>query len=242
MRAVTPITLVMAYYENPGMLQRHYDAWRKFDPTLWDHLQVVVVDDGSPNYPAKPPERPPFSIDLQIYRVHKDVRWNQDACRNIGVSHAQTNWVLLTDIDHEVTEETWKYLVTRAWDDAVAYKFRRVSAPDMEAYKPHPNSWLMSRKLFDAAGGYDERFAGLYGTDGEFRDRVSEFAKETVILKQSLIRVPRQVVPDASTTTYLRKQPEDRVGLARVREARDAEEVQPWIPLRGSFEYSRIFP
>jgi hypothetical protein len=244
MSPVTAITLVMAYYENPGMLQRHYDAWREMDPKLREHVHVIIVDDGSPNGPATPPRN--LIMRLQIYRMTKDIRWNQDACRNVGVAHAETEWVLLTDIDHEVREETWRYLVYREWNPRVAYKFRRISAPDFDYYKAHPNSWFMTRKLYDAAGGYDERFAGYYGTDGDFRDRVLSKAEEVITLKQSIVRVPRQVVPDASTTTYLRKQPEDRIGISRVFEERvklqEAAEQggDPWTPLRGSQEYLRV--
>lgn len=235
------ITLVMAYYCNPGMLERHYGIWRSLPPRVREHVHAIVVDDGSPLALAATPPKQPLNMRLQIYRMAEDIRWNQDACRNVGVSHAETAWVLLTDIDHEVRPETWEYLVTHELDPSCAYKFRRVSAPDNSAYKPHPNSWLLTRKLYDATGGYDERFAGLYGTDGDFRDRLGAVA-EIIMLKQSLVRVGREVIPDASTRTYLRKQPEDRVGLARVYQERgDAIAAgEDWKPLRGSQKYSLI--
>lgn len=243
MRAVTPFTLVMAYYRNLGMLGHYYDMWRTWDQNVLEHMHVIVVDDGTPiDIGAGPPFEPIPGLRLQIWRMLKDVRWNQDACRNLGVDHAETNWVLLTDMDHMVREETAAYLIGREWDPAMAYKFRRVSAPDLEPYKPHPNSWFMTKKLFDATGGYDERFAGLYGTDGDFRDRLRPLIEggEFTMLKQALVRVPRQVISDASTTHYLRKQPEDRDGLARVYAERAA--IPDWVPLRGTQEHIRIYP
>lgn len=241
MQVVTPFTLVMPYYENPRMLQCHYHLWKSWNPATLGGMNVVIVDDGSPRSPATFTSALQIpGLSLQIYRVGVDVRWNQDACRNIGVAHAETNWVLLTDIDHMVTEDVAQYLLVRRWDESSAYKFKRVSLPDRSPYKPHPNSWFMGRKLYDATGGYDERFAGYYGTDGDFRDRVMREANEIMTLKQSLVRVPREEVPDASTTTYLRKQPEDRAGLARVFEEREA--IENWKPLRGSFPYERVFP
>lgn len=248
MQVVTPFTLVMPYYENPRMLGCHYHMWQSWDPVTLGGMNVIVVDDGSPRSPACVPnprcadaEIPAIpGLALQIYRMGVDIRWNQDACRNVGVAHAETNWVLLTDIDHMVSEDVCRYLLTRRWDESSAYKFKRVSLPDLAPYKPHPNSWFMSRKLYDRAGGYDERFAGYYGTDGDFRDRVVRQANEVMTLKQSLIRVPREEVPDASTTHYLRKQPEDRAGLARVYEER--KQIDNWVPLRGSFPYERVFP
>lgn len=238
MRAVTPITLVMPYYENPGMLQAHYDALMRMSPKVKDLLQIMIVDDGSPDNPAFPPKSD-LVMSVAIFRITVDVRWNQDAARNIGVAHAQTNWVLMTDIDHMVPEPTWKLLLERDHDPGTVYRFRRVSAPDMEAYKSHPNTWLMTRKMFDACGGYDERFAGYYGTDGDFRDRVQARAP-VVMLKECIIRVPRQVIPDASTTRYLRKQPKDGVNLARIKHARS--ELEDPSPLRLTFPYEQVYP
>jgi predicted glycosyltransferase involved in capsule biosynthesis len=234
---MTPVTLVMAYYENAGMLREHYRRIREMSALVRDMLSVVIVDDGSPNSPA-------FAEDLrgaalQVYRVREDIRWNQDACRNIGVRHAETNWVMLTDIDHMLDQKSWEHLLSRDWNHEVVYNFLRVSAPEMLPYKPHPNSWLMAKSVYEKIGGYDERFAGYYGTDSDFRDRLVQVAQLKTI-KSCLIRVPRSVIPDASTTTYLRKQPEDREGLARVKKERAT--IPDWTPLRYRFSYDRVFP
>jgi glycosyltransferase involved in cell wall biosynthesis len=234
----TPVTLVMPYYENPGMLSRQLASVRALPVDLRELVHVVVVDDGSPKNPAVAEDVGGAS--LQIYRIDEDVRWNQDAARNIGVDHAETNWVLLTDIDHMVPEALWRQLTSREWDREMVYMFRRVSEPDMGEYKPHPNSWFMSRYMFEKVGGYDERFAGYYGTDADFRDGVRAHAKGIKTIKSSIVRVPRTVTPDASTTTYLRKQPEDREGIARIKAKRAQQ--KDWRPLRGRFKYSRVHP
>lgn len=237
MRVETPITIVMAYYDNPGMLRRHYDSVRAMSPIVRGALHLVVVDDCSPGTPAYPEDL--LGAGLQIYRLRRDVRWNQDACRNVGVNHSETEWVLLTDIDHLIPEATLEHLMGRGWDPTKAYKFHRVSEPDLLPYKPHPNSWFMTRALYDAIGGYDERFAGLYGTDGDFRERLALRA-EIKMIKADIVRVPRSVTPDASTTTYLRKQPGDREGIARVKSER--ARIRDWKPLRGRFKYDRTYP
>ncbi|MBR1150088.1 glycosyltransferase [Bradyrhizobium sp. JYMT SZCCT0428] len=232
---MTPTTLVMAYYENPGMLREQFASIRRLPAKLRDLLHVVIVDDGSPDHPAVPED---IGCSLQIWRIGVDVRWNQDAARNIGVHHAETEWLLLTDMDHVVPEATWQPLLLRQYDRDVAYRLARVSAPDMAPYKPHPNSWFLTRKLFERAGGYDESFAGLYGTDALFRDALVPTAREIVMLKEVLIRYPREVIPDASTTRYLRKQPEDRAGIAALMRRRKADAA--WSPKRLSFPYSRV--
>lgn len=236
---MTPCTLVMAYYENYTMLSEQFANIAAFPDDYREKLHVVIVDDGSPNNPAKPFDFPVCGVSLQIYRMRKDVRWNQDACRNIGVSHAETEWVLLTDMDHVVPLQTWKMVLFRRHDPAKVYQFARVTGPEMTPYKMHPNTWLMTKKMFDKVGGYDERFAGFYGTDGDFSERVRTIAR-VEMFKEPVVRIPRTHIPDASTTTYLRKQPEDKPAIIRIKAERAKE--KNWKPLRGTFEYDRVHP
>ena len=88
---------------------------------------------------------------------------------------------------------------------------------------------------------YDERFAGHYGTDAEFRDRAVRAAGEPVMLPVPIYRVPRSTIADASTTTYVRKgAPEDVGAIARIKATR-AEDPQ-WKPLQFRNPYRQIYP
>jgi len=227
----------MPYYENPGMLREYYRHLRSLPRDLRDWLSVVIVDDGSPKHPAHAEDL--YGVALQLYRIKVDVRWNQDAARNIGVAHAETHWVLMTDIDHLVPEETWRAVLLGEHSEKQVYQFARVSAPELVVYKPHPNTWLMTKRQFERVGGYDERFAGFYGTDGDFSERLRALYPVRQFV-QPIIRVPRTVIADASTTTYLRKQPEDKPAIKAIKHKREAE--LGWQPLRGSFPYERVFP
>lgn len=231
------ITLINPYYLNPGMLQRQYAHLAGLPEDVRSRLRYIVVDDGSPADPAVKPAEPLGLGGFALYRIEVDVRWNWIACRNLAVAHAKTDWVLMTDIDHMLPEATARRILDGKLDPRRAYRFSRVDDPDMTPYKPHPNSWLMTRKAFERVGGYDERFSGFYGSDGEFRDRIKKTLGEPVMLSEPLIRVPREVTPDASTTTYGRKEEQDRAGIAAAR-ARIAKEGG--APLRGSFPWSRV--
>lgn len=199
-------TLVMAYYDNHAMLQEHVYLWRKLDKKTRNMFDVIIVDDCSPNQPARIDSEPP--LDISIFRLRVDVRWNQDACRNIGVKHSNTEWVLMTDMDHVVLPETFEYLLNTELNKKTAYRFSRVDAPNKYPYKPHPNSWFMTKELFDYIGGYDERLSGWYGTDGDFLDRV-QAAAPIIQLDVPLMRYPREIVADASTTSLTRKTDQD---------------------------------
>lgn len=236
-------TLILPYYENPTQLARQLNHLSSLPDDVRKHLYLIVVDDGSPIAPAAPICRG-FLLALdrlasfQLFRIDVDVRWNWLAARNVGVNHSHTEWNLLTDIDLELPEVTARRVIEKKLSPENVYRFGRLTAPEMTPYKPHPNSWLMTRQMFDKIGGYDERFSGFYGTDGEFRDRVRANAANVIILEEfPLIRIPRELVADASTTTYGRKEKQDHEGVTRIR-AQIAREGGR--PLRLSFPYHRV--
>jgi glycosyltransferase involved in cell wall biosynthesis len=237
---VRPFTLVMAYYKNPRMLVEQAARWRSLRPAVAAALHVVVVDDGSPEQAASDAllaVEPIGIASMQVWRILVDVPWNQDAARNIGALHAPTEWLLLTDMDHIVPAETWDRLMTGKLNGNTVYRFGRVSAPSMEAYKPHPNSWAMRRSTYWDCGGYDERFAGNYGTDGDFLVRIKG-RRKIVDLPETLVRVPRDVIPDASTTTLARKQPAEKENIRRLLAERASD--PNWRPIHFSFPHERV--
>jgi hypothetical protein len=256
-----PFTLVLPYYENAGMLEEQQRVWNAYAPDIQAALHIIVVDDGSPAHPAEPHVRETWvspggarfpdldevptapwtrvgPASFRLYRTLVDVRWNWLFCRNLGVDQATTDWVLLTDIDHVVPEATWRALMTEDLDELSVYRFSRVDAPDLTPYKPHPNSWCLTRALFDRIGGYDERFSGYYGTDSEFRERVHHQARAVILREDALIRYPREVIADASTTTYGRKEERDRAAVARIRAERERQ--KRWRTKRLTFPFERV--
>jgi hypothetical protein len=232
-----PITLILPYYENPTMFVEQQTAWSKYPDELRRNLHVIVVDDGSPKSPALPHVRDSGVASFRLFRVGVDVRWNWIFCRNLGVSKATTEWVFLTDMDHVMPRKTLAFMQTAELDARKAYRMSRVDAPNLTPYKPHPNTWFLTTDLFDKIGGYDERFSGFYGTDGEFRNRVQRTADEIVILKSCMIRYPREVIADASTTRYGRKEPQDRENVRRI--VTERAEIPNWRPLRLTFPYEQ---
>ena len=125
-----PITLCMAYYRNPSMLMRHYGLWERMAAYIRAGLEVIIVDDGSP-FPDEAPT-PPASLQkiVSIYRMMVDVRWNQDACRNLAVDRAETEWLILTDMDHLAPEGLLSAAMNGKLDTKCAYNFPRVSEPE----------------------------------------------------------------------------------------------------------------
>src|SRR5262245_16321505 len=260
-------TLIMPYYDNPRMFREQCAHLAGLSADVRERLHLIICDDCSPTCPVPLPnelqrvvfERPQEDgfrtfeggpvqalglVSFQAFRVDVDVRWNWLTCRNIGAHHARTEWLLMTDIDHLLPENTARRIIEGPLDPKRAYRFKRLDAPDMKPTldrhgkeKPHPNTWLFTKATFERIGGYDERFSGFYGSDGGFRDRVKATCGEPIILPEPMIHVPREVVPDASTTRYGRKEDQDRAGIAAAR-ARIAREGGR--PHRLTFPYHRV--
>lgn len=236
-------TLVVPYYDNPEMLKEQQRKWRALDADIRQSLHVTVVDDGSPRAPAAPhvePETRAALASFRLFRTQVDVRWNWLFCRNLGVEKAKTEWVLMTDMDHVIPNDTWRRLMRGKLDALCAYRLSRVLAPDYASHHPHPNTWVMTRHMFrNRIGGYDERFSGVYGSDGQFHRRVEAWARAIHILPEPAILYPETVIPDACTTTYTRKEPIDR-------ERKDAikEEIKSmgagYVPRRLTFPWEQV--
>lgn len=239
-----PWTLVLPYYENPGMLLMQLQHLEQWSPESRECLRLIVVDDGSPTKPALPVfqewgwDKDPLPFRFQLYRIGVDVRWNWIACRNLAMAKAETEWRLMTDIDHLVPEQTADFIANGSIKARRIYRFARKDWPALTDYKPHPNSWLMTGAMFDKVGGYDERFSGYYGTDGMFRDRCIAAAEQVMMIAQPLLRVAREQVADASTTTYGRKEKQDHEGVRRIRA--DIAQSGKLTPLRGSFPWEQL--
>ena len=231
---MTTATLIMAYYENRLMLEKQYELIKDLPEDIRALLHLIIVDDGSPTKPAYV-DKDLGVASFQLFRMQKDIPWNQDACRNIGAKHAKTEWMLLTDMDHMVPARTWRGLLFNNWERKKVYTFRRVSAPDMTPYKWHPNTWFISKAMYEQIGGYDERLAGLYATDSDFQIRMLAITKAYSPLKLSIIRVPREVVADASTTTYSRER--DKPRMSALKKLRG-----DLRPMRDTFAYDQVFP
>lgn len=211
-------SIVMPYYDNYSMLQRHVEEWLKWSEYTTNRLKVVVVDDGSPDHPAiEAIEDMGFNLDdwnveFELYRILKDVPWNQDGARNLGMRECGTQFALMTDMDHLLpachAEKMLRFL-EEPLQEGTYFMPRQWVHTTHQEIPAHPNTFLFRVSDFWEMGGYDEDFAGHYGSDGNFR----KCAKGSGLMEVQthdfgLIVFRREDIEDANTHRYGRKDSE----------------------------------
>lgn len=202
-------TLVMAYYDNARMLQEHVSHWNKYSADVRSRLEIIVVDDGSREIAAADLIRDEEIIRrmrIRVYRVTPDIPWNQDGARNLGMNHCDTDWALMTDMDHVLYPDQAEAMLAFSPVIGTYYLPRRCVTDGTEIH-PHPNTFLFNKCDFWEMGGYDEDFSGHYGSDGNFRKCAQGAGiRESETTAFSLTVYRREEILDANTRRYGRKE------------------------------------
>lgn len=243
MPRVDQVTIVMPFYDNPVMLARHLRCWQFYPPKALQRTRFIIVDDGSPNSSAAEvvnknatPEILPL---VQVYRIKPDIPWNQDGARNLGMKHVQTEWAFMTDMDRMVHASQIGRMLTLDVEPCVLYMPVQHQT-DGTVIAPHPNTFLLRVEDFEKMGGYDEDFAGWYGSDGYFRRCAAHAGlKEQRTEAFFTIKFRQADCEDASTRTLGRKGSEYHIpkNLELFRKARGTPQ-KAVNPLR--FDWERV--
>ena len=175
------LTVIVPYYRNPLMLEYQLRQWENMP----ESFRFLLVDDCSPE-PALPVIEAIASAELKrrifVYRVKKDIPWNQHGARNLGAQECETQWMLMTDIDHVLCGG--QALSQNDINEAHWYRFRRFVVDgngNSLTVKPAPNVFLCTKDAFWNVGGYNEDFCGCYGGDTPFLARM-KLGSEPIIL------------------------------------------------------------
>ncbi len=108
---------------------------------------------------------------VSLYRIDVDIPWNNHGARNLGAFVADTEWLLLTDVDHVLSAACAHRLMAEKLNPEYWYAIERDKIVPHETIRIHPapNIFLITKARFWELGGYDEDYCGSYGSDNVFR-------------------------------------------------------------------------
>jgi hypothetical protein len=166
----------MAVYGQPLMLEKWWETIRDYDDSVLDQIRLVIVDDhGDP--PVAIPHDIRAMLGCQLYRVRRQIEWNQMGARNLGVQEAQTPWVLMMDPDMVLEPTVAKRLVSflpRLRQGSLVKFLLRYTNDVLD--NSSPNVYLIHKSDFLKVGGYDEDYAGHKGwSDVQFLHTLTGF-------------------------------------------------------------------
>lgn len=146
-----------AKFKSIQTMLANYAAYPK---EVLDLVHFIIVDDGSPiSYEAEG-----YGLNITWLKISDEIPWNNPGARNLGVTYAQSENVVISDTDHYLPADTLEYLCRRKNCGKNFYKFWRV-LEDGSIDRPHPNLFLIARSRFMRFFGYDEEFCGDYAHD-----------------------------------------------------------------------------
>ena len=160
------ISLIHPYYNHKDTFAYQFKQWSAFSHYAKSKLEIIVVDDNSPDYPCVAPEDL-HELNLKILRIDDDIRWNTAGAANLGISESKYDWILHADFDVGLPPQCANALVGLDLSDPKVVYWPMTWHETSKGYQkygaPHCNSFLMNKEMFWELGGYDEDFSGCRG-------------------------------------------------------------------------------
>lgn len=144
----------------------------KFVTSNIDYVdELIIVDDGSLN-PIDNFVKP--SDKLKLYRVGSDIGFNSHGCRNLIMSQASNNWVVMIDIDRCFKDPSYAFDSIRKRQLLTKARYLFIVHVPQWGHGIHPsvNDYLIHKDHFFSAGGYDEEIVGQRWGDRQYFEQL----------------------------------------------------------------------
>jgi len=157
----------MAAYGQPLMLEVWFETIRTYTSDMLRDLELIIVDDcGDP--PVEIPADIACLLDCQLFRVTKDIPWNQPGARNLALEHARTKLILFVDPDMVFPAAMMERMLIagEALEEHRVIRFQlrhRLGHAKGHIDATSPNTWFLHVADFKRVGGYDEDYCGHKG-------------------------------------------------------------------------------
>lgn len=160
------LTYVVQFYvedvqKNP--LPELLAIYNTYSRDILKHIHFVFVDDNS-KIPIEIPET--IILNYTLLKITSDIQWNQGGARNLGVEHAKSENLILTDIDILFPENLLGRLLHYKLPNQSVFKFKTISS--LKPIRAHDNVFFITKSIFMKTNGVDEEFCGHYGYEDIF--------------------------------------------------------------------------
>jgi hypothetical protein len=189
------ISIIYPYYDNKEMLSYQLKLWKGLPPTVLDSTEWILVDDCS---------KEPLNVDgqglnLKTFYILDDIPWNVSGAKNLGAHNAQSDWVLISDMDRVIPAATlYKCLSITEKNPRRFFIFKETDWKGDWSRGFHQGTVFLRKQDYWAVKGYDEDFSGHYGhEDGHFMRKLASIGLVRTLLDESIQRWDRGPISDA---------------------------------------------
>ena len=159
------LTIVHPFYNDFERLVLQREAWGEYSEQLRKAVKFILIDDCSSLPLHKEFERNPIDLDITIYRIKEDLKWNTPGAHNLGMLNATTPWAINMASDFAIEADHLTRLMDMKPDKDYFYKMIRNRITNDPTVKlrlkePHPEVFLHSIDSFKDVGCFDEDFTG----------------------------------------------------------------------------------
>ncbi len=159
------ISIVITYYSYADYLR---EAVASLEAQTYDNFEVIIVDDGSPEKHVHEMQFGKLEVPLKVV-THESNKGLPEA-RNTGVKHASGEYLVMLDSD-DLIEPTFLedcmaclkasgkngvYTHMQLFGSRNYLWKDEISLVSLLAGEPGPVTFLMERKVFEVAGGYNQ--------------------------------------------------------------------------------------
>lgn len=232
-------TVGYTYYEDPKRLLQQIALWEDYPV----EVEIVVVDDGSTVYPAEEYLKNIETVaTVKLYKVDEDLGFNSHGCRNLIATVASSDFILFLDIDCLLSANDVGYLRTVTFNEDSIYRFGCYFSHNYSyAWNGHVNVFIVNKKKYWEAGGYDESYTGHHYGDREFLEKLDAITNQRSLVPLSInvTRGKRKLIFDSNLTLAKYDNEENTIIVPTIKEKTYAE-MKGTVKTKINFSYTQV--
>lgn len=173
---ISELTIMFNHHREPNSLDFILNKWQKAGNQ--QKIKILICDTGPEDDPIDLDIVRKYPMNIDIFRIDNYLPFNQPTGKNIMVDNCETEWIFMTDPDRFFTKESLDKIFEMELDPSVCYDFDDLwwdpETNTSLGISEHPNTFLITKSLFNQVGGYNEYFSGNYGCDDlDFRLKIN---------------------------------------------------------------------